>query len=185
MATNSELESEYLTKLLNGDASAFRYFIKTYEDMAFTLAVSIVKDDFIAQEVAQDAFIKAFKSIKHFNRQAIFKTWFYRIVINEAFMRLRKLKKDILHFCEEYENDIADENLDDLTQSEQTILINEAFKLMPVNEALVLRLYYIEEESIRQICAITGYTEANVKVHLHRGRKRMAGIIQQQKKTRN
>jgi RNA polymerase sigma factor (sigma-70 family) len=106
-------------------------------------------------------------------------------VINEAFMRLRKLKKDILHFCEEYENDIADENLDDLTQSEQTILINEAFKLMPVNEALVLRLYYIEEESIRQVCAITGYTEANVKVHLHRGRKRMAGIIQQQKKTRN
>ena len=184
MASNSDTEHEYLAKLLNGDASAFKYFIKTYEDMAFTLAVSIVKDDFVAQEVVQDAFLKAFKAIKNFNRQAVFKTWFYRIVVNEAFMRLKKLKKDILYFCEEYEADIADDNLDDLTHNEQTALVNEAFKLMPATEALVLRLFYIEEESIKQVCAITGYTEANVKVHLHRGRKRMAGIIQQQKKIR-
>jgi len=185
MATNSDIENEYLAKLLNGDTSAFKYFIKTYKDMAFTLAVSIVKDEFIAQEIAQDAFIKAFKAIGSFNQQATFKTWFYRIVVNEAFMRLKKLKKDILYFCEEYEADIADDNLDYLNQSEQTELVNEAFKLMPVTEALVLRLFYIEEESIKQVCAITGYTEANVKVHLHRGRKRMAGIIQQQKKIRH
>jgi hypothetical protein len=48
MANSNEAESIYLRKLINGDESGFRYFIKAYQDMAFTLAVSIVKDDFVA-----------------------------------------------------------------------------------------------------------------------------------------
>jgi len=184
MADHNEKESVYLRKLVNGEEVAFGYFIKTYQDMAFTLAVSIVKDDFVAQEVSQDAFIKAFGAIKSFNQQSAFKTWFYRIVVNEAFAWLKRSKKDKLLFCEEYETDVADEDELDLNDNEKLEMVNEAFKLMPPNESLVLRLYYLEEESVKEVSAITGWTEANIKVLLHRARKRMSTIIQQQKKIR-
>jgi RNA polymerase sigma factor (sigma-70 family) len=181
MANSNEAESIYLRKLINGDESGFRYFIKAYQDMAFTLAVSIVKDDFVAQEVSQDAFIKAFRAIKSFNQQSAFKTWFYRIVVNEAFARVKKLKKDKLLFCDEYETNVALEDGLDINDNEKLEMVNEAFKLMPANEGLVLRLFYLEEESIKEVSAITGWTEANIKVLLHRARKRMLAIIQQKK----
>jgi RNA polymerase sigma factor (sigma-70 family) len=181
MANSNETESLHLRKLLNGDESGFRYFIKAYQDMAFTLAVSIVKDDFVAQEVSQDAFIKAFRAIKSFNQQSAFKTWFYRIIVNEAFARLKKSKKDILLFYDEYETDVALEDSLDINDNEKLEMVNEAFKLMPANEGLVLRLFYLEEESIKEVSAITGWTKANIKVLLHRARKRMLAIIQQKK----
>ncbi|MDT3404230.1 RNA polymerase sigma factor [Mucilaginibacter terrae] len=183
MANSPSTESFYIKQLIAGEESAYRYFIRTYEDMAFTLAVSIVKDDFVAEEVAQDAFIKAFNGIASFSQQSAFKTWFYRIIVNEAFMRLKKEKKQQLVYCEDYEMDIADtDSLNNLQESERFEMINFAFKLMPPNEAIALRLFYLEESSIKDICIITGYTEANIKVLLHRGRKRMQSIIEQQKK---
>ncbi|WP_295767359.1 sigma-70 family RNA polymerase sigma factor [uncultured Mucilaginibacter sp.] len=182
MLNSTFTEGIYIEKLVNGDESAYRYFIRTYKDMAFTLAVSIVKDNFMAEEVAQDAFIKAFNNIKSFNGRAAFKTWIYRIIVNEAFLRLKKEKKHQLVYFEDYQADIADANdLENLNESERFETINRAFKLMPPNEALALRLFYLEESSIKEIEVITGYTESNIKVLLHRGRKRMLTIIKNQK----
>jgi RNA polymerase sigma factor (sigma-70 family) len=186
MTFKPDNEAFYLDKLAEGDEAACRYFIRTYQDMAFTLAVSIVKDDFIAEEVAQDAFIKAFSKIRSFNRQAAFKTWFYRIIVNEAFLRLKKEHKRQLVYNNDYDTDIADnDDLNTLAESERFEMINDAFKQMPPNEAIVLRLFYLEESPVKEICAITGYTEANIKVLLHRGRKRMLSIINQHKKQKH
>jgi RNA polymerase sigma-70 factor (ECF subfamily) len=185
MANSQDQELIYLKRLTDGDESAFRYFIKTYQDMAFTIAVSIVKDDFIAQEVAQDAFLKAYKGIKSFNQQSRFKTWFYTIVMNESLLRVKKLKKEFLSFNEIYEADIPDGDFSNvLDESDNVELINSAFKLMLPNESLVLRLFYLEEESIRDIHTITGLSEANIKVLLHRARKNMLHIIQRQKRVK-
>jgi RNA polymerase sigma factor (sigma-70 family) len=181
MNNNVNADIVHVEKLIAGDVSAFRYFIRTYQDMAFILAVSIVKDEYLAQEVAQDAFMKAFRSIGSFNRLSSFKTWFYRILVNTAFLALKRMKRDKLQFFEGYDADIADVDLSHDNLNEQIEMVNKAFVLMPPNEALVLRLFYLEEESIKDVCAVTGFTEANVKVLLHRGRKRMYAIIEQQK----
>lgn len=169
----------HVEKLIAGDTSAFRYFIRAYQDMAFTLAVSIVKDELIAQEVAQDAFMSAFKGIRSFNKRSAFKTWFYRIVVNAAFLALKRMKRDRSVPFEEYDTEIPDDAGAEEHLEEQIELVNEAFKLMPPNEALILRLFYLEEESIKEVSNITGFTEANVKVMLHRARKRMGHIVQQ------
>jgi RNA polymerase sigma factor (sigma-70 family) len=102
-------------------------------------------------------------------------------VVNEAFARLKKSKKDILLFGDEYETDVALEDGLDINDNEKLEMVNEAFKLMPANEGLVLRLFYLEEESIKEVSTITGWTESNIKVLLHRARKRMLAIIQQKK----
>ncbi len=184
-ASNQDQEIKYLRRLIDGDESAFRYFIKTYQDSAFTIAVSIVKDDFIAEEVAQDAFLKAYRGIRSFNQESTFKTWFYTIVVNESLQRLKKLKKEILSFREVYEDEIPEGDYSGILESNDNIeLINTAFKSMLPNESLVLRLFYLEEESINDINIITGLSKANIKVLLHRGRKNMLDIIKRQKETK-
>ena len=172
------MDDVYVRKVCDGDAEAFRYFIKKYKDMAYSLAFSIVKDEYMAEEVIQEAFIKAFKGIRSFNSNSSFRTWFYRIVMNEAFLKLKKDKKGIIDFQSDYDHEIADESVVLLLQEdEQIYYINEALKMLPPKESLVLRLFYLEEESIKTVCEITGWTGSNVRVMLHRGRKSMLAAL--------
>jgi RNA polymerase sigma-70 factor (ECF subfamily) len=168
--------------VLNGDESAYRYFITEYKDMAFTVAISIVKEENIAQEVVQDAFLKAFNSLNSFKREALFSTWFCRIVVNEALMRLKRMKREIITFSADYGEDVQDEDaFFSLEEPEQSHFINEALKKLSPNESLVLRLFYLQEENIRSVCDITGMSVSNVKVTLHRARKNMFRLISQLK----
>ncbi|TDO23962.1 RNA polymerase sigma factor [Pedobacter duraquae] len=174
------MDHTYIRKVCNGDTEAYRYFLKEYKDMAFSVALSVVKDEFIAEEVVQDAFMKAFRGMNSFNFQAKFSTWFYRIVTNEAFMRLNKIKKEIMVFTSEFEADIPDgELINQLHQDEYRDLVNEALKMLAPKESLVLRLFYLEEESIKAVCEITGWTNSNTKVTLHRARKSMLKAVNQ------
>lgn len=168
------MDDFYAKKVCQGDTDAFRYFLKKYKDMAFSLAVSILKDEYIAEEVAQDAFVKAFNGMKSFNGTSTFRTWFYRIVLNEAFQRRKKQKKDLLEFQPNYNEEIEDESiLLALDKDEQIYNINEALKMLPDRESVALRLFYLEEENIKDVCEITGWSESNTKVILHRARKSM------------
>src|SRR5476651_2727198 len=137
------MDEVYVKKVLDGDTDAFRYFLKTYKDMAFSLAISILKDEFLAEEAVQLAFIKAFKGIGQFKFNSAFRTWFYRIVLNESFGLRKKNKKEFLEFKPGYNEDVADESiLLGLQKDEQVYYINEALKILPDRESLVLRLFY-------------------------------------------
>lgn len=168
------MDDVYVEKVCQGDTESFRYFLKKYKDMAFSLSVSILKDEFIAEEVVQESFIKAFNGIKSFNSKSSFRTWFYRIVLNETFQRRKKIKREFLEFQPDYNEEIVDESiLLALDKDEQIHNINEALKMLPDRESVVLRLFYLEEESIKDVCEITGWSESNTKVILHRARKSM------------
>lgn len=168
------MDERYIKKVLEGDPEAFRYFLRNYKDMAFRLAVSIVKDAYYAEEVVQDAFMKAFKGLKSFKGTAKFKTWFYRIVINEAFQRLRKTKREMVSFVPAEEIIFLEcSPLYALQEEEQKHMIGEALNKLPPKESLVLTLFYLEEYSLAEICNITGWSLSNTKVLLHRARKDM------------
>src|SRR6478609_6830041 len=172
------MDDFYIRKICAGDENAFRYFIKEYKDMAFSIAVSVVKDEFIAQEVVQDAFVKSYHHIKSFNKQSSISTWFYRIVTNEALMRLRKMKKDIIEFSENYPGDSIDENpMNALQEDVQQYLVNQALQELAPKESLALRLFYLQEESMKEVCEITGWSTSNTKVILHRARKNMFAVL--------
>ena len=173
------MDELYIQKILNGDTEGFRYFIKNYKDLAFSVAISVVKDEFAAEEVVQESFIKVFKNLKSFKGRSSFKTWLYRIVINESFRLLRQEKKKI-----EFEGDIHDNELDEvetnfmgMSSEEQTILVHEALKVISAKESLVLRLFYLEGQETKTISDETGWSDANVRVILHRARKNMLAIV--------
>lgn len=138
------MDDFYIDKILKGDKDAFRFFIRKYKDMAFNLAISIVKDPIIAEELVQDSFLKAYNNLNSFKRKAKFSSWFYRIIVNESFGYLRKNRQyspneelvTIEEIAEE-ENFIENSDMDKVRQ---------ALLIMNPKESLVLNLYYLEEK---------------------------------------
>lgn len=172
------MDDVFIKKVCDGDHNAFRYFVSKYKDMAYTIAVSIVKDEFRAQEISQDAFVKAFKNLSSFSGKSSFSTWLYRIVVNEALMSIRKEKREPVIYTNQLEECMENENmLTSFNEEEQTQLITEALLKLPLKESLALRLFYLQEESIKEVREITGWSEANIKVILHRARKNMSIIL--------
>lgn len=146
--------------------------------MAFSIALSVVKDEFLAEEVVQNAFVKAYRNLDKFNRDAKFSTWFYRIVTNEALLTLKRKKREIIDFGIEYKEDIIDENeIYSMQYEDMSNLVNEALKQLSPKESLALRLFYLEEESVKSVGEITGWSASNIKVILHRARKNMIGVL--------
>jgi RNA polymerase sigma factor (sigma-70 family) len=178
MHSAHQMESEYIRQVLAGDTDAFRYFIQTYRDMAFTLAMSMLKDENSAKEVVNDAFVNAYKALPKFKQTSKFSTWFYRIVVNEALRRLNARRMDKIDFVNDYDVEPATDDLVlPLEERERKILINEALDRLPPDESLVLRLFYLEECSIKEVESITGWSSSKVKVSLHRARKHMLAIL--------
>jgi RNA polymerase sigma-70 factor (ECF subfamily) len=175
------MDSEYIRKVLQGDSRAFRYFIDKYRNLAYSLAISIVKNSAVAEEVTQDAFVNAYKSLHKFEERAKFSTWLYKIVMNES---LKRVKRKTLDYCKDIE-EIHDteishlnESIDTLSDEDQRYFINRALDRLSPNDSLVLRLFYLQESTLREIQEITGLTETNIKSILHRARKRMYAALQ-------
>lgn len=177
------MESAYIQKVLDGDTQAFRYFIEKYRNMAYTLAFSIVKDSPVAEEVTQDAFLRAYNSLGKFEGRAKFSTWLYKIVTNEGLKRLRK--KGF-----KYAEDISELNsleyaeintsISELTEQEQRFYINKGLEKLLPNDSLVLRLFYLDEQNLNEIMDITGFSKTNIKTILHRARKRLFAVLREE-----
>lgn len=169
------MESEYIRKVLQGDPNAYRYFVDKYRDMAYSVAVSIVRDPMVAEEVTQDAFIRAYKALAAFEQRSKFSTWLYKIVTNEG---LKKIRGKTFRYMEgvqaidEVEYSGINLSVKDLAEEEQKYYINKCLaKLLP-NDCLVMRLFYLEERTLKEIEEITTFSVTNIKTILHRARKR-------------
>lgn len=175
------MDSVYIQNILNGNTEDFRFLIRKYKDLAFSVAVSVVKNEFDADEVVQEAFIKAFSNLKSFRGQSEFKTWFYRILINEAFKFLQKSKKEwLLHTdCPLPDVEDFEDNFLGMCHEEQKMVVTESLRKIPPKESLSLKLFYLEGNSISDISSMTGWSEANIKVILHRARKHLLEVVKQ------
>jgi len=169
-----------IQKVISGDSEAFRYIIKSYKDEAYTLALSVVKEEFAAKDVVQNAFIKAYTRLDSFKGDAAFKTWFYRILLNEAFQINRKDKSRRETDASITEAELCSGKsspLSKMTEDHQRYYIHTVLKKLLPKYSLALRLFYLEEFSIEEITDITGWSNSNTKVILHRARNKMKEIL--------
>lgn len=177
-------DNVYIDKVLSGDKNAFGYFIKTYKAMAFSIAISMVKNEFNANDVVQNSFIRAFKSLRSYRSDAKFSTWFYKIVVNESLKLLKKNKKskEFITFMDDpFDYSITfNRAIEDFDKAEKKIEITKTMNFMKPKEALILKLFYLHEESILEIEKITGFTKSNIKVLLHRARRSFLALTVQQ-----
>ena len=167
----------YIDKVLSGDASSFSYLVERYKDMAYTVALKIVRNVEDAEEVAQDSFIKAFQQLRTFQGKSKFSTWLYTIVYRTAISKTRKKKIEVTaideYVVDNYSTDSSFSQIDSLRHEEQEHFIKAAIDRLPELDALLITLFYMNDNTLDEIKEITGYSKTNVKVRLFRARKKI------------
>jgi RNA polymerase sigma factor (sigma-70 family) len=165
----------YIDRIVSGDVNAFSHLVDRYKGMVYTLSLKLLKNAEDAEELAQDVFIKVFNSLKDFKFDSKFSTWLYRITYNAAISKLRKKQietRDIENVSLPESQVLNSYNaLNELTKQEQIKYIKLVLERLNEEDSVILTLFYLQENSIQEICEITGYSESNVKVKLHRARK--------------
>jgi RNA polymerase sigma-70 factor (ECF subfamily) len=172
------IEDKIIVKQVKeGDIPAFSLLIERYQDMAYTLAFSIVKNHEEAEEVAQDSFMKAFKNIHGFQEKASFSSWLYRIVYNTSISKQRGRKPATIDLdtkeVRAFEQQQAGESAIRMETSDRKKMLKQALNQLNDDESYLIILYYYKELSIDEIQKITGLSTSNIKVKLHRARKQM------------
>jgi len=167
----------YIDKVLSGDTNAFAYLINKYKDMTYTLAIKVVKNHEDAEEVAQDSFLKAYEKLDSFKGNSKFSTWLYTIVYRNAITKIRKKKvatSDIdSYVLDNYSEGSEFPQIEAIKNGEQQKYVREAVDRLPEKDALLITLFYMNDNSVEEIEEITGLTQSNIKVKLFRARKKL------------
>jgi len=181
MTTNDQV---YIDKIINGDTNAFSILVERYKDLVYTLAVRMVKHKEEAEEITQDTFIKAYKSIHKFKGDSKFSTWIYRVAYNtclDAIKKNKKLQSNVpINEYTEHEVKAIDNALDIMEAKERSVVIKNCIEKLPSEDAFLMTLYYYEELSLDEIADATGLKANNVKVKLFRSRKKLATILKKE-----
>jgi RNA polymerase sigma-70 factor (ECF subfamily) len=176
----------YINQVLEGNINAYSYIIDKHKDKTFNLAYRICGNREDAEEIAQDGFLKAFKSLKSFKMQSSFATWLYRIVYNTAISLVRTKKKGILSL-EDFPADAIDflkygTSEEEAENDFRNSLVNFALQKINADERGLISLYYYDEMSTEEIADVTGISRSNIKVKLFRARQKMLEIIEKVEK---
>lgn len=171
----------YIESILNGNTSAFSYLVDKYQHMVYGLALKMLKNEMDAEELAQDSFVKAYRSLNSFKKKSRFSTWMYSITYNGCISLLRKRKLEI-HSLDEQNLSDEDEmhiqsQLGEINKAELGKYLEYAISKLPETEQVLITLYYYEDQKIEEISEITGLGESNVKVKIHRARKKMYDLL--------
>ncbi len=165
------MDHELINKAVSGDPQALTVLIDKYKDLAFNLAVSIVRNGEDAMDIIQDSFLKVLENIGRFRNESKFSTWLYRIVYNRSIQYLNKKRKSDYINIDTVKNipypDNSSEKREDYSKLIETI--NE----LEEREYTVVSLFYLNEKSIKDIKTITGLSTSNIKVILYRARKKL------------
>ncbi|CAH0280391.1 MULTISPECIES: RNA polymerase sigma factor SigW [Peribacillus] len=175
------LIKERINQVLKGDHNAFGEIVEIYKDKVFQICFRMLGNRQEAEDLAQEAFVRAFVNIRSFNITMKFSTWLYRIATNLCIDRLRKKKPDYyldaevagaegLNMYSQIASDMAkpEEEVESL-ELQETIQV-EIMKL-PEKYRSVIVLKYIEELSLKEISEILDLPVGTVKTRIHRGRE--------------
>jgi RNA polymerase sigma factor (sigma-70 family) len=174
-------DTYYIDQILAGNNNSFSYIVERHKNKAYNLAFRICGNHEEAEELAQDSFLKAFRSLKTFKMKSSFATWLYRIVYNTSISHVRIKKKGILSL-EDFPADATDfigtnTSEEKAEQDYRNSLVNFALQKINEEERGLISLYYYEEMTTDEISEVTGISKSNIKVKLFRARQKMLEII--------
>ena len=183
---NYKGDTVYIEQVLSGNVNAFSNIVDHHKNKAYNLAFRICGNHEEAEEVAQDSFMKAYRSLGSFKMKSSFSTWLFRIVYNTAISNVRKKKKGTLSL-EDFPADATDFIGENPSEEEaekeyRTALVNFALQKLNDEERGLISLFYYEEMSTDEVAAVSGMTASNVKVRLFRARQKMLETIEKVEK---
>ena len=171
-------DNEIISRVLKGERNAYAELVNRYQAYVFTLVLRMIKSREDAEEVAQDVFIKAYRSLADFRGESKFSTWLYTIANTTSITFLRKKKLDVHSLDNEKVFEVADSkdsgfraNL--VEQKSRVNMVNEAIAMLSPDDAEIITLFYKAEQNLEEISRILRIETNTVKVRLHRARTRL------------
>ena len=174
--------SELVRKSQLGDKAAFEQLVIRHQDLVFSLAYKLTGNREMANDVAQEAFIRAWKAIEKFRGDSTFSTWIYRITVNTAWTLRKKAKKhNTLNIDDTYEPIVIDEKKDPelvaINSDLSSVLINALDKI-PIEQRIIVELKNIEGRSHKEIADYLDISVTAAKVRLHRAHQKLRQILE-------
>ena len=172
----SDIELIGLT--LTGDQAAYADLVRRHQRFVFTLAMRFAKSREDAEEIAQDCFIKAYRSLASFQQQSKFSTWLYSIVYTTSMTFLRKKRVDTDSIDDEntyiqLENQSSGFKNNMAETKSRSYYLNQAIEQLLPDDSAIITLFYMGEQSLEEIGQTLGIEANTVKVKLFRARQRL------------
>ncbi|MEO3402703.1 sigma-70 family RNA polymerase sigma factor [Mucilaginibacter sp. CAU 1740] len=169
---------ELIEQTLAGNQFAYADLVKRHQRFVFTLAMRFAKGREDAEEIAQDCFVKAYRSLASFQRQSKFSTWLYSIVYTTAMTFLRKKRVDTDSIDDEgtfvqVESQQSAFDTNNIENKSRSFYLNQAIEQLLPDDATIITLFYKGEQSLEEIAQTMGIETNTVKVKLFRARQRL------------
>lgn len=172
----------YIERIKSGDSASYEHLVDKYKHMVYTIAIQILGNAEDAQDVAQESFIKAYQQLNQFKGNSKFSTWLYTIAYRTALSKLKENRIETFSINdsigEHYIQDHKISQHEEMELKDEQKYVRQAIQSLPQTEALLVTLYYINENSINEICEITGLSYGNIKIKLYRARKKLEQELQ-------
>ena len=175
--------SELVKKSQLGDKSAFEELVKRHQELVFSLSFKLTGNRELANDVAQEAFIRAWKAIGKFRGDSTFGTWIYRITVNTAWTLRKKAKKHYsLNIEDTQEPVVVDEKKDPelvAINSDLSLVLRKALNQIPLEQRIIVELKNIEGRSHKEIADYLDISVTAAKVRLHRAHQKLRNILEE------
>jgi RNA polymerase sigma-70 factor (ECF subfamily) len=177
-------DEEIVHRVKAGDTVLYEIIMRRYNQRLYRVARAILRDDTEAEDVMQDAYVRAYEHLEQFAGRALFSTWLTRIAVHEALsrLRLRNRNQQLDDFA--HDGDISMNMVgtspdpeESASRAELSQLLEEALLDLPEPYRIVMMLRDVEGLSTSETAAALDLTEENVKIRLHRGRSIARGWI--------
>lgn len=188
-AREADIDAVYVQRAQDGDIAAFDYLVRKYRERLFSIVYNMTSNREDAADLTQEAFIKAFSSIKRFRGKSSFFTWLYRIAVNTALSHLKR-NRFRRFFSLENINDEASsteivEALSVKTKTEKGAMIselqerlNEALQKLSPKHRTVVVLFEIEGLSHQEISEVMNCSVGTVRSRLHYAKQQLQAYLQ-------
>jgi RNA polymerase sigma-70 factor (ECF subfamily) len=175
-------DGELVARSQDGDKKAFEQLVIRNQDLVFSLAFKLSRDRDLANDIAQESFIRAWRAIEKFRGDSAFSTWIYRITVNTAWTLRKKAKKHALANIEDTQEPIViDEKKDPeliAINSDLSFVLKQALNKLPMEQRIIVELKNIEGMSHKEIAEYLGITVTAAKVRLHRAHQKLRVFLE-------
>lgn len=181
--STGQLDSDIISSVLSGNQQAYASLVQRYQAYVFTIVLRYLKSREDAEEVAQDVFVKAYRSLADFKGASKFSTWLYTIATTTCITFLRKRKLEVHSLDNEKVFQLADSkdsgmSANQIEQKSRITMVNNAIGLLSGDDAEIITLFYKGEQTLEEIAQVFGIETNAVKVRLHRARTRLKDKMQ-------
>jgi RNA polymerase sigma factor (sigma-70 family) len=175
-------DEQLIEQAVAGRQSAYSLIVRKYERYVFTLALRFVKNREDAHEIAQDSFLKAFRYLSDFRGECKFTTWLYKIVFSVSMNHLKKNNPTLVSLDDEQKplqiKDLGTEDASfSLELKEKREALEKAIAQLSPDDAGVITLFYLYEQSIDEVAQVMNLTTTNAKTKLSRARQRLKILL--------